>query len=180
MERVHAGLYDSIPVVSLRERPLDYAGERLFWDAAFQQELLGGMAQLGRDVEVALGGQPQVCTLPQSQDPRHPQQHGLPHGSTALVTHPRTWGLCWGGGRGFTRCARGYLHCSAAHVVGSGCEAGQGRGGRHGGPAADVRCVSAWLACSTWCAGPETWARLRHRAHMMLVPNLGTDHYTWH
>ena len=58
----YAGLYDSIPVISLRERPLDYASERLFWDADFQQELLGGMAQLGKDVEAALGGHPQACS----------------------------------------------------------------------------------------------------------------------
>ena len=49
-------------MVALRERPLDYASERLFWDEAFQQQLLGGMLQLGRDVEKALGGEPQVRT----------------------------------------------------------------------------------------------------------------------
>ena len=57
-----AGLYDSIPVVHLQERPLDYASERLVWDADFQQDLLGGLISLGKEVEQALGGQPQVCS----------------------------------------------------------------------------------------------------------------------
>lgn len=54
-----AGLYDSIPMVALEERLLDYASERLFWDDSFQQELLSGMAKLGREVEQSLGGEPQ-------------------------------------------------------------------------------------------------------------------------
>ena len=54
-----AGLYDSIPMVALEERLLDYASERLVWDDNFQQELLSGMAKLGREVEQALGGEPQ-------------------------------------------------------------------------------------------------------------------------
>ena len=38
---------------------MDYTNERLFWDTDFQQELLGGMARLGREVEEAFGGVPQ-------------------------------------------------------------------------------------------------------------------------
>ncbi len=32
-----AGLYDSIPLPPLSEAPVDYANERLLWDAAFRQ-----------------------------------------------------------------------------------------------------------------------------------------------
>ncbi|KAK9803518.1 hypothetical protein WJX73_002149 [Symbiochloris irregularis] len=54
-----AGLYDSIPLRPLQARPVDYASERLFWDTAFQSELLGGMVQLGKAVEKAFEGVPQ-------------------------------------------------------------------------------------------------------------------------
>ena len=54
-----AGLYDSIPLRPLRPQPVDYAQDRLFWDSDFQQELLGGMARVGRVVEEAFGGAPQ-------------------------------------------------------------------------------------------------------------------------
>ena len=55
--------------MALQEKPLAYASERLFWDADFQQELLGDMVALGREVEVALGGEPQVmlCRQPMLQ-----------------------------------------------------------------------------------------------------------------
>lgn len=43
----------------MQARPVDYASERLFWDSAFQQELLGGMIELGKAVEKAFGGVPQ-------------------------------------------------------------------------------------------------------------------------
>lgn len=32
-----AGLYDSIPLPPLSAAPVDYANERLLWDAAFRQ-----------------------------------------------------------------------------------------------------------------------------------------------
>ena len=54
-----AGLYDSIALRPLQPSPVDYASERLFWDADFQQEVLGGIVRLGRAVEEAFGGVPQ-------------------------------------------------------------------------------------------------------------------------
>lgn len=55
----HAGLYDSIAFPALQEHTLDYATDRLLWDASFQQELLHGLVQLGQSVEAAFGGEPQ-------------------------------------------------------------------------------------------------------------------------
>ena len=54
-----AGLYDSVPMVPLEPRTIDYADEPLFWDSAFQQQLLMSIARAARDVEAAFGGNPQ-------------------------------------------------------------------------------------------------------------------------
>ncbi|GAB4821271.1 hypothetical protein N2152v2_008317 [Parachlorella kessleri] len=54
-----AGLYDSVPLVPLCHVAVDYGGERLVWDGAFRDKLLGSVAKLGREVEAAFGGQPQ-------------------------------------------------------------------------------------------------------------------------
>ncbi|KAK9807043.1 hypothetical protein WJX72_011773 [[Myrmecia] bisecta] len=54
-----AGLYDSVPLDPLQERSLDYAEERLMWDAEFQRVLLASIAAVGREVEAAFGGVPQ-------------------------------------------------------------------------------------------------------------------------
>lgn len=54
-----AGLYDSVPVEPLVEEFVDYASEPLFNDAGFRGSLMSRLAQLGRDVEKAMGGAPQ-------------------------------------------------------------------------------------------------------------------------
>eukprot|EP00878_Enallax_costatus_P012225 GHUV01012768.1.p1 GENE.GHUV01012768.1~~GHUV01012768.1.p1 ORF type:complete len:407 (+),score=64.26 GHUV01012768.1:489-1709(+) len=54
-----AGLYDSIPVNPLTPAFPDYAKEPLHWDAAFRQQLLDGLVELGYAVESAFDGTPQ-------------------------------------------------------------------------------------------------------------------------
>jgi len=50
-----AGLYDSVLLEEPRRAVADYSGEPLVWDAAFQRELLAGIARLGAEVERACG-----------------------------------------------------------------------------------------------------------------------------
>ncbi len=54
-----AGLYDSVPLVPLEPRTLDYADEPLFWDSPFQQQLLTSIAKAAREIESSFGGSPQ-------------------------------------------------------------------------------------------------------------------------
>eukprot|EP00898_Chlorokybus_atmophyticus_P007825 jgi/Chlat1/8043/Chrsp73S00600 len=54
-----AGLYESVLVHKASESLVDYAGEPLFWDPAFQATLLQGITELGLAVEKAFGGVPQ-------------------------------------------------------------------------------------------------------------------------
>lgn len=54
-----AGLYESIPLVPLEEGVLETAAEGLFWDAGFREQLLSEIAATGRQVERALGDEPQ-------------------------------------------------------------------------------------------------------------------------
>lgn len=54
-----AGLYDSIPAVPLELATLETAAEGLFWDAELRDDLLNKIAEAGRQVESALGGEPQ-------------------------------------------------------------------------------------------------------------------------
>ncbi|WIA21598.1 hypothetical protein OEZ85_000786 [Tetradesmus obliquus] len=54
-----AGLYDSIPVTPLEPRFPNYATEPLMWDAAFRQQLLDGLVELGYAVESAFNDTPQ-------------------------------------------------------------------------------------------------------------------------
>ena len=56
---VAAGLYDSVPLLPLESRSLDYSEEPLFWDSSFQQQLLSAITKAARDVETAFGGSPQ-------------------------------------------------------------------------------------------------------------------------
>jgi alpha-glucan,water dikinase len=51
-----AGLYDSITMHEPTEEPIDYAGEALLSDAAFQAQLLQRIAAAGAAAELALGG----------------------------------------------------------------------------------------------------------------------------
>jgi alpha-glucan,water dikinase len=51
-----AGLYASLMLPPPRSELLDYSEEPLVWDERFREELLGGIAALGRLVEKALGG----------------------------------------------------------------------------------------------------------------------------
>jgi alpha-glucan, water dikinase len=53
------GLYDSVAVRPLATRTINYAAERLLWDARFCEELLRGIADVARAVEAAFGGKPQ-------------------------------------------------------------------------------------------------------------------------
>ncbi|KAK9862996.1 hypothetical protein WJX84_004122 [Apatococcus fuscideae] len=54
-----AGLYDSIPLLPLEARSLDYADEPLIWDSSTQQRILAAIAKAAREVEAAFGGSPQ-------------------------------------------------------------------------------------------------------------------------
>ncbi len=54
-----AGLYDSVPLVPLREQTLDYTQAPVVWDWQFQQDLLKNIANVGVNVEEAFGGVPQ-------------------------------------------------------------------------------------------------------------------------
>lgn len=49
----------SLPVNALEPRFPDYAQEALHWDAAFRQQLLDGLVELGYAVESAFDGTPQ-------------------------------------------------------------------------------------------------------------------------
>lgn len=55
-----AGLYDSVPLTPLEHVAVDYGAERLLWDPAFRDKLLGCVTKLGVEVEGAFGGAPQV------------------------------------------------------------------------------------------------------------------------
>ena len=50
-----AGLYDSVPMDAPVERPVDYSGDRLMTDPAFQQALMVKIAKVGLAIEDALG-----------------------------------------------------------------------------------------------------------------------------
>jgi len=54
-----AGLYDSITVNECPRRPIPYASEPLIFDAAFRNDLLRRLFDLGRLVEANFGGKPQ-------------------------------------------------------------------------------------------------------------------------
>ncbi|CAE8626465.1 unnamed protein product [Polarella glacialis] len=54
-----AGLFDSVAVQQQVEQILEYRGEKLVEDRAFQQTLLDGIAKLAMAVETAAGGKPQ-------------------------------------------------------------------------------------------------------------------------
>ncbi|MEJ2192942.1 MAG: PEP/pyruvate-binding domain-containing protein [Nitrospirota bacterium] len=51
-----AGIYESVMLPEPHPVVLDYTEERLLWDEAFRQELLGAIAKAGAHVEKALGG----------------------------------------------------------------------------------------------------------------------------
>lgn len=54
-----AGLYDSVPVMALKEQVVDYSGERLWCDAQFQRDLMSQLVALGKSIQNAFGGAPQ-------------------------------------------------------------------------------------------------------------------------
>jgi alpha-glucan,water dikinase len=54
-----AGLYDSVTVEECSTRPVNYTTEPLFFDAAFREDLLRRLFDLGRLVEANFGGKPQ-------------------------------------------------------------------------------------------------------------------------
>lgn len=54
-----AGLYDSIPVLPLKESTVEAASEALLWDAGFRQQLMDDLVEMGAAVEAAFGGIPQ-------------------------------------------------------------------------------------------------------------------------
>jgi alpha-glucan,water dikinase len=51
-----AGLYDSVLLEPPREEILDYTNDKMVWDEKFRSELAAKLAQVGNEVEKALGG----------------------------------------------------------------------------------------------------------------------------
>lgn len=53
------GLYDSVPLSALSERPIDYAALEPIWDLQQLQAMLADIAKTGRSIEAAFNGAPQ-------------------------------------------------------------------------------------------------------------------------
>ncbi|GBG60684.1 hypothetical protein CBR_g12420 [Chara braunii] len=54
-----AGLYESEIVKPPQMQAIDYVDERLIWDPQFRDEITRGIAQVGKEMENAMGGTPQ-------------------------------------------------------------------------------------------------------------------------
>jgi alpha-glucan,water dikinase len=50
-----AGLYDSVMLQPAKRIPLDYTGDALLWDDSFRREFMAAVAEIGTEVEKALG-----------------------------------------------------------------------------------------------------------------------------